>query len=225
MNTTNKDNNLHTLGSLHYLVREAKAGTINPPLLLLMHGVGSNEQDMFSLAEQLPDHFLIISARGSYTVGPNSYVWFHVDFSTGAPVFKQEEAERSRNTIIQFIETLKTHYSFDEKQIYLVGFSQGGIMSFSIGLTRPDLIKGIAVMSGRLLKEIRPFIASTDKLNSLEIFISHGTADNVLNIEYAREALAYLKTLGLAPTYKEYEGRHSISNEMLVDLIGWLKSK
>ena len=140
MNTTNKDNNLHTLGSLHYLVREAKAGTINPPLLLLMHGVGSNEQDMFSLAEQLPDHFLIISARGSYTVGPNSYVWFHVDFSTGAPVFKQEEAERSRNTIIQFIETLKTHYSFDEKQIYLVGFSQGGIMSFSIGLTRPDLI-------------------------------------------------------------------------------------
>jgi len=87
------------------------------------------------------------------------------------------------------------------------------------------LIKGIAVMSGRLLKEIRPFIASTDKLNSLEIFISHGIADNVLNIEYAREALAYLKTLGLAPTYKEYEGRHSISNEMLVDLIGWLKSK
>ena len=225
MNTTNKENSLHSDGSLHYLVREAKAGTLNPPLLLLMHGVGSNEQDMFAFAEHLPDNFLILSVRGLYTTGPNSYVWFHVDFSTGAPVFNQEEAESSRNTLILFIESLKTRYSFDNSKIYLGGFSQGGIMSYSVGLTRPDLIKGIVVISGRLLKEVRPMIASKEKLASLEIFISHGISDNVLNIEYARESHAYLKTLGLYPIYKEYEGSHSISNETFHDLINWLKSK
>lgn len=225
MNTTNKEYRLHTEGSLSYLVREAKAGMVNPPLLMLMHGVGSNEQDMFSFAEHLPDNFLIISARGPLNLGPNSFAWFQVNFSTGVSVINEEQAENSRNIIIQFIESLKLHHSFNEKQIYLGGFSQGGIMSYSVGLTRPDLIKGIVVMSGRLLKGVRPLIASTEKLSSLKVFISHGTSDNVLNIEYARESLAYLKTLGLAPTYKEFEGRHSIPNKIWLDLISWLKSE
>jgi len=225
MNITNKKYNLHTDSSLSYLVREAKAGIINPPLLMLLHGVGSNEQDMFSFSEHLPDNFLILSARGPFTIGPNSYAWFQVDFSTGVPVIHKEQAENSRNIIIQFLESLKSKLSFDDKQIYLGGFSQGGIMSFSVGLTRPDLIKGIAVMSGRLLNEVKPFIASTDKLSSLKVFISHGISDNVLNIKYARESHAYLKTLVLAPTYKEFEGGHTISNEIWLDLISWLKSE
>ena len=158
-------------------------------------------------------------------MGPNSFSWFQVDFSTGIPVINSEQAENSRTIIIQFIETLKIYHSFDAKKIYLGGFSQGAIMSYSVGLTRPDLIKGIVVMSGRLLKEVRPFIASTEKLKSLEVFISHGISDNVLNIEYAREAYAYLKTLSLNPTYTEYEGKHSITNEMFQDLTSWLRSK
>ena len=225
MNTSNKSNSLNAEGSLNYLVREAKNGTINPPLLMLMHGVGSNEQDMFAFAEHLPDNFLIVSARGPLTLRPNSFAWFQVDFSTGFDVINYEQAENSRKNIIQFIESLKTSHSFDERKIYLGGFSQGGIMSYSVGLTRPDLIKGIVVMSGRLLKEVRPLIASMEKVASLEVFISHGISDNVLNIEYAREAYAYLKTLGLVPSYKEYEAKHTLSNEMFQDLIHWLKSK
>jgi len=158
-------------------------------------------------------------------MGPNSFAWFQVDFSTGISVINSEQAEKSRKIIIQFIESLKEHHLFDDKKIYLGGFSQGAIMSYSVGLTTPDLIKGIVVMSGRLLKEVRPFIASAEKLKSLEVFISHGISDNVLNIEYAREAYAYLKTLGLNPTYKEYEGSHSISNETFQDMIQWLKSR
>lgn len=225
MNLAKRENSLQTMDSLHYLVREAKYESNHPPLLILMHGVGSNEQDMFAFAEHLPDKFLIVSARGPLSMDPNSFAWFQVDFSTGVPVIVSEQAEKSRNIIIQFIESLKSFHSFDEKRIYLGGFSQGGIMSYSVGLTRPDLIKGIVVMSGRLLKEVRPLIASSEKLKSLEVFITHGISDNVLNIEYAREAYAYLKTLDLNPSYKEYDARHSISNEMFQDLTLWLKSK
>jgi phospholipase/carboxylesterase len=225
MITTDKKFSLHTPASLVYLVRQPKTETENPPLLLLMHGVGSNEQDLFLLAQHLPDNFLIISARGPLSIGPNSFAWFQVSFSTGAPVIDYAQAENSRNTIIRFIESLKTQFRFNEKEIYVGGFSQGGIMSYSVGLTRPDLIKGIAVMSGRLLKEVKPQIASPDELNNLQVFISHGTSDNVLTIEYAREANAYLKTLSITPTYKEFEGGHSITNEMLLSLIDWLKSE
>jgi phospholipase/carboxylesterase len=222
MNSTDKEYNIHSQTVLEYLVRKPKTETENPPLLLLMHGVGSNEQDMFSLADHLPNNFLIIAARGPLTIGPNSFAWFEVSFSTGFPVINSAQTENSRITIIQFIESLKTQYRFNEKEIYIGGFSQGGIMSYSVGLTRPDLIKGIAVMSGRLLQEVRPQIASPGELKSLRVFISHGISDNVLSIEYAREANAYLKTINITPTYKEFEAGHTVNNEMLSGLVNWL---
>lgn len=225
MNSTDKKYSLYPQASLQYLVRKPNTDIASPPLLLLMHGVGSNEQDLFSLAQYLPDNFLVISARGPLTIGPNSFAWFEVNFSTGVPVINYVQAENSRNTIIEFIESLKTQHSFNEKEIYVGGFSQGGIMSYSVGLTRPDLMKGIAIMSGRLLKEVRLQIASPDKLSKLKVYISHGTADNVLDIEYAREANAYLKTIGIHSAYKEFEAGHSVSNEMVLSLIEWLKSE
>lgn len=210
---------------LHYLVREPKIKSLNPPLIILLHGIGSNEHDLFSFADHLPDKFLVVSAQAPYSLGNNGYAWYHADFSTPKPTFNKEEAEKSRNTIIQFIRELKTQHPFDDKQVYLVGFSQGAIMSYSVGLTRPDLIKGIAIMSGRLLEEVKPLIKPNEKLKQLNIFISHGTNDPVLNIQNARDAVAYLKTLDLNPTYKEYPEGHAINNEMLSDLIGWLNRK
>lgn len=223
MNSTDKTYSLQPQASLVYLVRKPTTGTENPPLLLLMHGVGSNEQDLFSLAQHLPDNFLIISARGPLSIGPNSFAWFQVSFSTGVPVIDYTQAENSRNTIIQFIESLKTQFRFNEKEIYVGGFSQGGIMSYSVGLTRPDLIKGIAVMSGRLLQEVKPQIGTPEELKNLQVYISHGLSDNVLSIEYAREANAFLKTLNISPTYNEFDGGHTVTNEMLLSLIDWLK--
>lgn len=225
MNTTDKKYSLHPQTSLVYLVRKPTTKTENPPLLLLMHGVGSNEQDLFSLAQNLPGNFLIISARGPLTIGPNSFAWFQVSFSTGAPVIDYTQAENSRNTIIQFIESLKTQFQFNEKEIYVGGFSQGGIMSYSVGLTRPDLIKGIAVMSGRLLREVKSQFATPEELMNLQVYISHGISDNVLSIEYAREANASLKTLNISPTYKEFTGGHTVTNEMLLSFIQWLKNQ
>ena len=58
--------------------------------------------------------------------------------------------------------------------IYAV-FSQGSIMVYSVGLTVPEKIKGIAIMSGRLLEEVKPIINQKNKLKNLKIFISHGT--------------------------------------------------
>ena len=214
---------LDTTTVLHYLVREPKIKSEHPPVLILLHGVGSNEKDLFSFANQLPDKYLVISARAPISLGGNSFAWFQVDFSIGKPVFNFQQEEESRATLIKFISQIKERYSVNSNEIYLCGFSQGAIMSYSIGLTRPDLVKGIAVMSGRLLEEIKPLIASKGKLQSLKVFISHGINDNTLQINYARQSVAYLKLIGINPTYKEYQEGHSINSEMLTDLLNWLK--
>jgi len=210
---------------LYYLVREPKTRINNPPLILLLHGVGSNEQDLFSFAGQLPDKFLVISARAPLSVGKDSYAWYQVDFSKGKPVFNQEQEEAGKKIIIQFISFLKTRYVFDDQQVYLCGFSQGAIMSYAVGLTNPEMIQGIAAMSGRILDEVKPLTASNEKLKHLSIFISHGTDDGVLTIQYAREAAEFLKLLNLNPTYHEYPAGHTINDEMFRDLVNWLNNK
>lgn len=208
---------------LHYLVREPKIKTSHPPLILLLHGVGSNERDLFSFADRLPGNFLVISARAPLTIGPDSYAWFQIDYSTGKRVINYPQAEKSRVQLLKFLEQLQTEHPYDEKQVYLCGFSQGGIMSYSLALTRPELVKGIAILSGRLLDEVKALVATDEQVKHLKIFMAHGTQDNVIGLEHARNALSFLKSKKLQPSYKEYPLGHGINNEVLTDLLNWLK--
>ncbi|MEO5583670.1 MAG: esterase [Saprospiraceae bacterium] len=207
---------------LYYLFRKPFIESINPPLLVLVHGVGSNEQDLFSFADRLPGKYLIVSVRGPYILGANRFAWYEVDLSKGAPIINTEQVEQSRKTILHFLDKLKTNHPYDESSVYFCGFSQGAIMSYTVGLTRPDLIHGIAIMSGRILSEIRPLIKKQDQLKDLNVFISHGTKDQVLNHQYALDAKEYLTSLGIAPNYHEYDAGHTINDAMLNDLIHWL---
>jgi phospholipase/carboxylesterase len=105
-----------------------------------------------------------------------------------------------------------------------MGFSQGGIMSYSVSLTAPEKIKGIAVMSARLLPEIKPFIADEKRLQKLKIFISHGKQDAVLNYQYALDASEFLKTKNLNPEFHSYEEGHTVNKQMFDDVNLWLKT-
>jgi phospholipase/carboxylesterase len=208
--------------SLHYLVRQPKIKTEKTPLVILMHGVGSNEENMFSFADALPENFLVVSARGPLTLRPNGYAWFQAQIMPDRSIINEEQAENSRKEIIQFIDDLKNVEDFDEEQVYLMGFSQGGIMSYSVALTEPEKIKGIAVMSGRLLSEVKPLIVSDERLKKLNIFVSHGTHDSVLKFGYATEAVDYLHSKGLQPDFHQYPEDHTINQQMLSDVVNWL---
>lgn len=212
-----------TAMSLHYLVRRPTAPAERPPLLLLMHGVGSNERDLFSFAEQLPGEYLVVSARAPHVLGPDSYGWYRVDFSTGKPVYDLQQAEESRHTLVTFLGELTTAHPYDPQRVYLCGFSQGGIMAYSVGLTRPDLAAGIAPLSGRLLEEVKAEVKPSTELQRLRVFIGHGTQDPVLPVHYAHEAEAYLRSIGITPVLKTYPAPHTITSEELSDLVHWLK--
>ncbi len=217
------DSSSKSTASLHYLVRQPTSKTEKTTVIILLHGVGSNEKDLFSFADQLPGRYLVIAARGPFVLGHDRFAWYQVDFSSGKPVINAEQEKVSRKLLVQFMDELKALYSFDEEQVYIGGFSQGAIMSYSIGLLHPDKIKGIVALSGRLLEEVKSQITPSDHLKQLRVFISHGQQDNVLPVTYARESNAYLKQLGIHPTFKEYSEGHGINGDMLNDLISWLK--
>src|SRR5260370_18441338 len=89
--------------SLVHLVRQPLVETSTPPLLLLLHGVGSNEHDLFALAPFLDERFLIISVRAPNTQAPGSYAWFEVDFTPRGPVINPAQAEASRKPLLAFL--------------------------------------------------------------------------------------------------------------------------
>jgi phospholipase/carboxylesterase len=211
--------------SLVHLVSQPKVEASTPPLLLLLHGVGSNEHDLFGLVPYLDKRFLIISVRAPNTLGPGSYAWFEVDFTPQGPVINPAQAEASRLALITFLDEAVNAYDADPKKVYLMGFSQGAIMSASIALTHPQLVAGAVLMSGRILPEIQPLIASNEELSGLPFLVVHGTADMVLPISYGRASRQLLSSLPVELTYHEYRIGHEVSQESLADVTAWLSAQ
>ncbi|WP_409978021.1 alpha/beta hydrolase [Pseudomonas sp. C9-3] len=200
---------------LHY--RKA-SNTANPEArLLLLHGVGSNEENLATIAPALPEGLEVILVRGPRQLGPQSFGWYQVTFTNEGPSFNKEEAEDSRQLLIQFIGALP------KLPTVISGFSQGGIMSSSVGVTEPELVKGFALLSGRMLREIAPQIAAPDRLKSTSAFIAHGQKDGVLPATWAHEADAWLEKLGIAHETHFYDMAHQIVEQELADFSAWLK--
>ena len=211
--------------SLVHRVRPAEDGADRPPLLLLLHGVGSHEDDLMGLAPSLDPRFLIVSARGPVTLAPGMYAWFQVLLDPNNPVINPDQAEASRRTILRFIAEAVDAYRADAARVFLMGFSQGAIMSLSVALTEPSVVSGVVAMSGRLLPEVLPLLAPPEALRGLPILLQHGTADPVLPIQHGRTARDRLATLPVELTYREYAMGHQVTAESLADAASWLRAR
>ena len=208
--------------SLHHLVRQPEIPSDKPPLLILLHGVGSHEYDLFSLAQYLDKRFLVLSARAPNTLGPNSYAWFPVEIQPDKFIIDPEKAESSRKAIIQFVAEALDFYAADADQVYLMGFSQGAIMSASVMLTSPRILAGVVAMSGRILPEIKPIMVPENDLQDFPVLVIHGIRDPVIPIQNGRASNELLSGLPVDLLYKEYDMGHEISSESLSDILEWL---
>ena len=193
-----------------------------PPLLILLHGVGANEQQMAQLAPAFDPRFVVVSVRSPLVLGPKAFGWFHVTFTPQGPVIVAEEAESGWKLLARFIDEAVAEYGADPKRVYLAGFSQGGIMALATLLTAPGKVAGAVSMSGRLLPEVLPHAAANDALRDKPLLIVHGTADDKLGIHLARWAREQLERFPLDLTYRELPIGHAITEESLAVVTSWL---
>jgi phospholipase/carboxylesterase len=212
--------------SLVHVLREPAPGAVpdgaRPPLLLLLHGVGSNERSMASLASALDARFLVVSARSPIALGPDAFAWFHVTFGPQGPVIDRDEAAAGWAHVARFVDEVVAAYGADPARVYVGGFSQGGIMALAALLTAPERIAGAVAMSGRLLPEVLPHAAQPDALRGRAALVVHGIADDKLGIHLARWAREQLARFPLALTYRELPMGHAITRESLAEVSAWL---
>ncbi|MNS04790.1 Carboxylesterase 2 [compost metagenome] len=209
--------------SLEYLIREPKIKQDKNPLLLLLHGYGSNEADLFSFASELPDEYYIISARAPYDLQYGSYAWYAINFDADQNKFSDhEQAKISRDVIAQFIDELIETYPIDTNDITLLGFSQGSILSYAVALSHPEKIKRVIALSGYVSEPILEENYRNNDFSNLRIFASHGTVDQVIPVEWARKTKPFLDNLGIQSIYKEYPVGHGVAPQNFYDFKNWL---
>jgi phospholipase/carboxylesterase len=211
--------------SLTHLVRKPEApGADHPPALNLLHGVGSNERDLFGLAPELDPRLFIVSARGPLTRQPGSYAWFSVQFMPTGFLIDESEAERSRQLLLRFTDEVVEEYKLDPKRVFLMGFSQGCIIGLYTALTEPERYRGVVGMSGRLLPQAARTLAAPERLRGFPLLVLHGTEDTTIGIEYGRSIRDQLSKLPVDLDYREYPMGHWVTPQSLSDVKAWLTS-
>lgn len=207
---------------LDYLIKEPEVKKDKNPLLLLLHGYGSNEEDLFSFAEELPNDYFVISVKAPYPLQPYGNAWYAIHFDADQNKFSDDEqAKASRDLIVKFIDELCNKYSIDTNNINLLGFSQGSILSMAVALSYPEKVKNVIALSGYLNTEL---VQSTDLINRHKVnyFIAHGTQDQVIPVDWARKTIPFMEEHNQNFEYNEYPIGHGVSPKVFMDFKNWL---
>ncbi|WP_299016514.1 phospholipase [uncultured Polaribacter sp.] len=208
--------------SLHYIVREPKIAAKKKPLLILLHGYGSNEQDLFSFAKELPEELTIVSAQAPLPMSFSAYAWYSINFDDINGKFSDlKEAKESIDKIAIFIDEIKLKYQTE--QIFLLGFSQGAILSYSLSFYYPNKINHVIALSGYINKELLP--AEISKEINTDYYCSHGSVDQVLPVEWARNSKPFLDNLGFKNEYSEYNAGHGVAPQNFFSFKKWIEER
>jgi len=184
--------------SLHHIVRESSLKE-NAPLLVLFHGYGSDENDLFSFASELPE-----ADKGKWS--------------------DNEQAKESRDKISNFIDEITANYPIDKDNVTLLGFSQGTILSYAVALNYPKKIKNIIALSGYINEDLFK-LQTKENYSHLNFYCSHGSVDQVIPVDWARKTSPYLENLNIKYSYSEFPVGHGVAPQNFFEFRDWLKTK
>ena len=209
--------------SINYLIKESTTLNSKSPLLLLLHGYGSNEADLHSFANYLPEHYTVVSIRAPHALPSGGFAWYNINFDNDMNKFNNHnQAKNSIKLIMKFLDELIEKYSIESNNISLLGFSQGTILSYALGLNFPERFKKIIGFSGYIDESM--VFTNTNNLDysNLNLYISHGTQDPVIPVDWARKSIEILKKEKINHNYKEFVSGHTISPDNFYDFKSWL---
>lgn len=208
--------------SLHHIIRAPKTSVEKSPVLLLFHGYGSNEEDLFSFTAELPEELFIVSVRAPKDLQPYGYSWYDIHYTATEKISNDEQAIESRDAVANFIDEVIENYPVDPENVTLLGFSQGTILSYAVAFMYPEKVKNIIALSGYLNHKIFNFDTAKD-YSKLNFYCSHGSVDQVIPVTAARLIPTFMEENGLNHVYEEYPVGHGVAPQNFYSFKSWLE--
>lgn len=212
--------------SLEHMIRPAAGQEGHAPALFMLHGYGSNEQDLFSFAGELPTDLFVISIRAPFDLEPFGHAWYSIDFSADKGKWNDvAQARESRETVRGFIREAVKAYGLDTGRINLLGFSQGTILSYALALSYPDEFRNIVGLSGYIDPEMLVDGYREKDHSHLQVYASHGQLDMVIPPAWAQLVPGFLDELKIPNTFEEFPVGHGVSPENFRSFNQWLSQR
>lgn len=210
------------MSRLHYLSRPPVVPSAGGfPLLVLLHGYGSDEEDLMGLAPYLDPRFQVVSARAPHPLEMGGFAWFPVEFTPFGLVLDHAQARMAGAQLEELLGELRAAPGVDAQRVFLLGFSQGASMALSAALHRPEWVAGVVLLSGLVVAEMIPQ-GELAALRGLKVLMIHGRQDPLIPISQGRASRQRVEQLPVALSYREYEMGHEINQECLEDFRAWL---
>ena len=189
--------------------------------LVLLHGRGADEHDLFPLLDMLdPDRRLLgVTPRGPLSLPPGGAHWYQVmqvgypDPSTFFPTYER---------LTGWFDAFLSERSLSHDKVELGGFSQGGVMSYALGLGSGRPRPAALLPFSCFIPTVEGFEIDLAGIDGYPVAIGHGTYDPVIEVGWGRKAKEVLEGAGAAVSYRESPMPHSIDPEWVAELTGFV---
>jgi phospholipase/carboxylesterase len=214
---------------MKYTVRKpANKPSSLPPVLIILHGYGADEFDLLPIASQLDPSFLAISIQAPIELDWGGCAWYHLEQTSTGFHPDDKSREQSEELLVKDLPLIIAKEGGDPNQVYLMGFSQGAAMCYSVighydfsklGL----IIRAVIIMSGYIPGDTKEPLRKKN-LSQIPFFLSHGNVDDLIPPIAMYQAKAILKEAGAKTFAKEYETGHGLTEETVSDIRKWMDS-
>ena len=191
-------------------------------LLVLFHGRGADEDDLFPLLDLLdPERRLLgVTPRGPLSLPPGGRHWYIVrevgypDPATFLPTL---------DATSDWLDALSAQTGLGPERTVLGGFSQGAVMSYALGLGRTRSRPAAIVALSGFIPTVEGFELDLDRPPP-PVAIGHGTYDPVIEVAWGCRANQTLEAAGADVLYREYPLGHAVDPRFLIELAPWISS-
>lgn len=208
---------------LDCLVRKGSRAGDGSPVLVLLHGRGSDMRDLQGLSQVVPEHGVLVTPQAPHPGAPWGYgpgwAWYRY---LGQDRVEEESLFASLEALDGFLQSLDGTLGLRPGPLVIGGFSQGGSASLAHAVTRPGSVAGVVVLSGFLVNE-EVLGTGPGLLGNTPVFWAHGTQDPAVPFQLALEGRSRLVGAGVRLTPRDYPMGHWVMPQEVSDLRSWLE--
>jgi len=184
-----------------------RPGEAGAQVILLLHGWTGDENSMWAFARDLPASAWLLAPRAPH-LAASGYSW-RVP-RAGWPTY--DDLRPSAPLLLDLIERWGIANGVEARQVDLLGFSQGAAMCLTFALANPARVRRMGILAGFAPPGAEELAASRP-LEGKQVFVAHGSQDQIVRVEYARLTVKFLESCGASVTYCESDTGHKLGAE------------